>query len=342
MNTIIVSPSGNFYGSEQVLYNFLNKTSNKYRVYVPKSSVFYYKLKELQKHRISGFKSLPWLYFKLCLKVLAGGLKSIYINEGGHIKYAKLLAKIAPKSSIILHIRLLEDCESKRLGVLPSNVKLIGISDFISHKLTDYPHSVIYDPIDVNDLTVSEKINRKKQFTVGIVGRVSETKGVAYYEAFFNHIFLGSFKSTIEFHFFGDVIFSEEVSTKFYETFSNKHYPVFFRGFVQNQDELFGQLDLVLHLNPNEPLGRVGLESWSRGIPFVCFNSGGTGEINKRLGLESFSIDVMEGWEDLLKNRIEKIMKELPSEDISRAKKGIIRNYGSSRYVSELENHFKY
>ena len=43
--TLMVSPSGSFYGSEQVLYSHLDYTKKSYTVFVPFGSFFQKKLK---------------------------------------------------------------------------------------------------------------------------------------------------------------------------------------------------------------------------------------------------------------------------------------------------------
>ena len=69
--TVIVSPSGNFYGSEQVLYDFLLATTQSYIVFVPEKSIFSQKLEKAnlhQKHQLRFFSTskLYLLYIKIC------------------------------------------------------------------------------------------------------------------------------------------------------------------------------------------------------------------------------------------------------------------------------------
>ena len=119
--TLMVSPSGSFYGSEQVLYSHLDYTKKSYTVFVPFGSFFQKKLKRQHKHDVCGFSNIKLLYIKIFLKLLFAGYKTLYLNEGGHIKYAKLIAKLLPFVNVVVHIRLVEDTGSNRLDKLPKN-----------------------------------------------------------------------------------------------------------------------------------------------------------------------------------------------------------------------------
>lgn len=339
--TIIISPSGNFYGSEQVLFNFLSHTTQSYKIYVPRDSIFYRKLQIFNQHGVIGFGDIRWLYFKLFCQLFLGSYKSLYINEGGHVKYAKLIARILRPITVVLHIRLLEDCKANRLGQLPPNMVLVSVSDYISTHLKSYAHHKIYDPLDTLPIIGHAKSRNSQNFCIGIIGRVSGSKGLTYYNKFFEFISSNPFQFPLEFQFFGDIMKKDPAGKSFHEIYKNhKDFPVVFKGFESNQENLYSHLDLVLHLNPNEPLGRIGLESWARGIPFVCFNSGGSGEINQRLEMDSYSVDLIEGWQESLKVKIENIMEGTKSEDLEKARAGVSNFFSVSRYVIDLEQLF--
>src|SRR5450432_1389876 len=87
---LVISPSGNFYGSEQVLFDYLVHTKLKLDVAVPRNSLFYQKLKETQNHhRIFQYdnKRLPAFYTRVYWWLLKGKYDLVYLNEAGHIKY---------------------------------------------------------------------------------------------------------------------------------------------------------------------------------------------------------------------------------------------------------------
>src|SRR5210317_146486 len=97
IKTAIISPSGNYYGSEQTLNSFLNNTRVTYNVYVKYvEGGFYSILNKGKPHKLFKFSNIPLLYIRLAF-VLLFKYNTIYINEGGHIRYIKILAKIFRK-----------------------------------------------------------------------------------------------------------------------------------------------------------------------------------------------------------------------------------------------------
>src|SRR5205809_755091 len=97
---IIIRPSGNFYGSERVLYDYLTLTEQTYDLFVPRNSLLKRKLNNL----VSGENILHeydtsshWkFYLRMAFRLLGGRFKSVYLNEAGHVKYILLLAKLFP------------------------------------------------------------------------------------------------------------------------------------------------------------------------------------------------------------------------------------------------------
>jgi hypothetical protein len=336
--TLIVSPSGNFYGSEQVLYNFLSNTNQNYYVFVPESSMFQEKLKKLNNHKIKGYKNIKILYFKILFLFAINKFKTLYINEGGHINYAKIIAKLYFNKKIFVHLRLVEDCNQNRIGVLPKNLKLISISNYISSLLAKYDHIKLYDPIDTKGITSKTKTPTKTHKTVSIIGRVSSSKGIDNYEQFFLYLRKNQPSIPIEFNFFGDVVKTEPKAASFFKRFENHNEPkITFSGFVKNQELIYSSTDAVLHLNPHEPLGRIGLESWAREIPFICFNNGGTGEINQRLNALKFSINIEEGWEQKLLVLLENVLNNKDTSSIREINALLKVHFNVDKYVKELE-----
>jgi hypothetical protein len=80
------------------------------------------------------------------------------------------------------------------------------------------------------------------------------------------------------------------------------------------------------------------LESWARGIPFVGFDEGGVGEINRRLSMDSYSIVRKSNWPLVLKHKIQIIMTKMDENELAIAKNGISNYFGISRYVYTLED----
>ena len=338
---IIVSPSGSFYGSEQVLYSHLDYTKKSYTVFVPFGSFFSEKLKQQHKHNVYNFSSVRLLYVNFFLKLLFCRYKTLYINEGGHIKYAKLIAKLLPFVNVVVHIRLVEDTTSSRLGKLPKNLKLISISSFIRELLLpEYTSNKIVDPLDISNVSKQKFKLNKQCIRIGIIGRVSLSKGLYNYEKLFNYYFDSQDLKNIRFIFFGDVMDKEKDVLEFFDKYSGLDFPrVEFKGFVENQEQIFSSVDAVLHLNEKEPLGRIGLESWARGIPFVCFNAGGCAEINETLEMKRFSIAFDTDWEVKVIDLISSL-DDFSSSEQDAARLNLQSHFSIERYVKLLENQF--
>ena len=339
--TLIVSPSGSFYGSEQVLYSHLDHTKKSYTVFVPANSFFSEKLKQQHKHNVYNFSSVRLLYVKFFLKLLFCRYKTLYINEGGHIKYAKLIAKLLPFVNVVVHIRLVEDTTSSRLGKLPKNLKLISISSFIRELLLpEYTSIKIFDPLDVSNISKQRFKFNKQCIRIGIIGRVSLSKGLYNYEKLFSYYFSLQDLKNIQFIFFGDVIDKEKEVLEFFDKYSGQNFPqIEFKGFVKDQEKIFSSIDAILHLNEKEPLGRIGLESWARGIPFVCFNAGGCKEINQTLEMERFSLPLDTNWEveviDLISS-----LDNFSNTEQDTARLNLQSYFSIDRYVEQLEKQF--
>jgi glycosyltransferase involved in cell wall biosynthesis len=339
--TIIVSPSGSFYGSEQVLQSHLDYTKQCFTVFVPANSFSYKKLKQKQKHNVCSFSNIKSLYLNIFLKLLFYRYNTLYINEGGHIKYARLIAKLLPFVNVVVHIRLVEDTTPSRLGKLPKNLKLISISSFIRELLLpEYPCIKIFDPLDVSNVSKQRFEFNKQCIRIGIIGRVSLSKGLYNYEKLFSYYFSLQDLKNIQFIFFGDVIDKEKESLKFFDKYSGLDFPqIEFKGFVEDQEKVFSSIDAVLHLNEKEPLGRIGLESWARGIPFVCFNAGGCKEINQTLEMERFSLPLDTNWEveviDLISS-----LDNFSNTEQDTARLNLQSYFSIDRYVKQLEKQF--
>ena len=339
--TLIVSPSGSFYGSEQVLFSHLDHTKKSYTVFVPANSFFCKKLKRQHKHDVCGFSSIKLLYVKIFLKLLFARYKTLYINEGGHIKYARLIAKLLPFVNVVVHIRLVEDTIPSRLGKLPKNLKLISISNYIQGLLLPEDNSIkIVDPLDVTNVSAQRFKLSKEGIRVGIIGRVSLSKGLYNYEKLFSYYFSLPYVKTIQFVFFGDVVDKEKEVLEFFDKYSGLDFPqIEFKGFVENQEQIFSSVDAVLHLNEKEPLGRIGLESWARGIPFLCFNAGGCAEINQTLEMERFSVAFDTDWEVKVIDLISSL-DNFSSSEQDTARLNLQSHFSIDRYVKQLEKQF--
>ena len=267
---IIISPSGNLYGSENVLFDYLKGSSLSFnRIFVPKGSLFQKKLK-VAGYNTFGFTNVKMLYLIIICLLILKQIRTLYCNEAGHVKYVLLLAKFFPKVNFILHVRIIED--TARIKKTPQNVRVIAISKTITNGLNSLSH-LIYDGYEFKKVVNWTTRKQSHILKVGIVGRVTKSKGITL----FTEKFIEKAGSNIEFHFFGDIDidFQNSEEIKMLKTMSTS----IFHGFNSDKNTIYGSIDLLLHLNENEPLGRIFFESLDFGIPFIGIHKGGIGEI---------------------------------------------------------------
>lgn len=301
VKTIVVSPSGNLYGSERVLVDFLKYTSQQYTVYLPKNSLLYKEIEKLKKHHLKHFnpKSLTKLYLLIAIEIIFNGVRSVYINEGGHIKYIKLLAVIFTFVKFTIHIRMIYDAEESRLGhISVSNIQLIAISKYVANKIpAKWKYKTVYDPYLFKEAFDDQNEIPKipgSIFRVGIIGRISETKG------FLDAVLLLKQLETncvdnLEFIFYGSIANNKNVQSKVQELLSFKHVKVRFNGFVDTS-EIYNGIDCICHFCEEEGLGRVFLEAIDELKPFIGFNKGGLIEIASAFQLNNSLINKDDLW----------------------------------------------
>jgi glycosyltransferase involved in cell wall biosynthesis len=341
-DTLIISPSGNFYGSEQVLFDFLIQSNNQYTVYVPEKGRFIERLRSQKKHRIKSFgQNVKLFYIKLFWLLCLGKYKNVYINEGGHIRYIKLLASILKKRRFIIHIRISEDTITSRIGTIPDNIILICISQYIRNLISNADTKnikMIYDPYILNNRkanTTSYGAGENKKIKIGIVGRVTHSKGLKDIETFCDFLENKSI-GNIEINLFGDVEKDKPDVMAFYnKAASYKYVRTLFHGFQENKDAIYTSVDVVIHLNKQEPLGRIFLESLDYQVPIIGFREGGIGEIAKLLELDDFMINKDSNWPEDLYNRITHIESNLFRYSGAREKMGSY--FSASAYCKQVE-----
>lgn len=335
---IIISPSGNFYGSEQVLYDFLQNTTNKYDVFVPKDSLLKHKLQIQNKHQIFEFKNLFWLYSKLSV-LLCFKYKTVYVNEGGHIRYIKLLSGIFKNHKFVVHLRIIEDAISPHLKTIRSNISLVVVSAFLKSYLSNQKNEMIclHDPFNPFVIKQKQLSNNAKVIKIGIIGRVTPTKGLAEIDLFISYT--EKEKYPFEFHFFGNIESNlTEVSMFLEKVNSNIYSKCFFHGFVNSADEIYNSIDLVIHLNRKEPLGRICFESWSYGVPLIGFKNGGIGELSEALGVTNFTVDFKDGWQKKIFQKIFQIETIITTELINSVRNRMNEKFSSEHYTKQIDH----
>lgn len=343
----IISPSGKFYGSEQVLFDFLTETKHCYEVYVLPGA-FYEILLKQQRHIIHKFNCVKKLYLNLVLLLLIGRFDGIYINEGGHIRYLNLLAKLFPHKKFFAHIRLIEDTTKSRLQGTPANVTLIAVSDYITDavkKRNGLPAVTVYDLYRSSSriADIHKPLSDLSIINIGIVGRITDTKGIEYIEKFCDYAEYHS-QGQIIFHFFGNIDKqSIKVSTFIVKANNYKIIKCKFHGFVDDKNAIYRHIDILLHFNQYESLGRIAFEALDYGIPFIGFNRGGIGEITSHLGLSGFMINPdNSNWSSQMLSNVFAVL-ETPAalHNYEHAKQKMQKIYSPQRYVSQIEQLFE-
>jgi len=338
-NTIIISPSGNLYGSEYVLLDFLKNTKKKYFVFIKSRGSFYKKTKNETNHIIQPFSSEKRLYLKLILFLFFRfSVKTVYVNEGGHIRYIKFLAKLFRNRRFIVHVRIKEDTNEARLGALQKNIILISISKYISSFLKPkYKPILIYDPYNVSEKSPSTIKDRK--FNISIIGRVTKTKQL---DNIFPILSFLKNENKICFNFWGNYYESDEWFIAFKKKTANYSDFIFnFKGFNENKEQIYLNTNLVIHLNTVEALGRIIFEAIDFNTPIITFNEGGTGELMQALGLNGLVIKKENAWGENFAKKISNIVSnEDYTQKIMFAKKIIETDFSPKNYTDKIESLF--
>ncbi len=331
IKTIIISPSGHLYGSENVLFDFLKGSTLTYKIYVPEGSLFFEKLNRSGFQSI-GFNNLKLLYFKIFLQLFLQK-RNLILNESGHIKYVKLLAKLLPKRKFVVIIRLLEDCNAN-LYDLPNNIQLIAVSNFIKNNVvSNRPVHVIYDPFELTEIKTLEKNVKSDRISVGVIGRLIESKGLNHFIDLIN-LLTPDQKDCYKFLFFG----TYDNTNVWFQNFKSalEHNPDLsyqFMGFENDQSKLYCSCDVILHLNKNEALGRILFEAINYELPFLCFRQGGTGELASELGFESNTFDNV----NEIPGKLDEVATSIYSDKIENAITFIQVWFSPEKYAQQLE-----
>ena len=340
---LVISPSGNFYGSEQVLLDYLKCTKQHFDVMLPVKSLFAEITgKAITGHRILYFneRHLKKFYLKLFLQLLAGKYNTVYINEAGHSRYLLLLAKFFLSKRFVVHVRIEEDTSVSRWKLFSAaNTQLISISKNIEEKLP-YPSLLLYDLY-----TFSNNEDRPVALTngtvlnIGIIGRITFSKGLRELGKFMEYIKKHQPGSPYKFKMYGDIPVDLRNDPAIEKLKNND--TIEFMGFVESKKAIYKNIDIVLHLSKTEPLGRIFLEAIDEGKPLIGFNSAGIGEIGKLTGLEELLCDPLnENFPEEIFSKLEATRKNYPGYVASIAPKKKIAEavFSAASYTEKLDN----
>jgi len=342
--TIIISPSGNLYGSENVLFDFLSTTGIIYSVYVKKNGLLYNKIASQTEHLVKSFDSEKKLYLKLIFLLFFNKtVKSVYVNEGGHIRYIQLLARIFKKRKFFIHIRIKEDTNKTRIGKPILNIRFICVSKYIETLMSpEYRSLQIYDPYELNGARPDSRQKASDTFKIGIIGRVTQTKGLDDLFPILD-VLKRLTTARISFGFFGNYSDSDTWFLEFRKMLRNycDQFDFHFWGFVENKPSIYGNLDLIVHLNQLEALGRIVFEALDNTIPILSFAEGGVGELMNSLKLNDLLIKKDLNWPRNFASLIADFVSDKQvSEQIMEAKRIIVENFNVQNYCKNLETLF--
>lgn len=335
--TIIISPSGNFYGSEQVLWEYLSQTKKQFTLWVPANSQLGKKLSDNGTvHRVRSFSPgrLPLLYLRIVLQLLKGATH-VYVNEGGHNRWLLLLAGRFPRKHFIVHVRMLEDAQKARWsGRSPKNLRVISISKTVADQLP-VPSHLIYDPYRIPDRRPGRVKRSEDRLIIGVIGRITVTKGLRRLLELVRYL-KDQGERRFVFHLYGET--SREEDDKLVEELLESP-DVRVMGFRDNKEDIYGNIDCVLHLSLEEALGRIFFEAIDYGTPFVGFHAAGIAEIGQLTGLDEWLVSPGDGWQE----RMYGVMKVIDNEYsrladvVSGARQRAADHFCTEKYVVEVD-----
>lgn len=97
-------------------------------------------------------------------------------------------------------------------------------------------------------------------------------------------------------------------------------------------------LDMLLHFNKVEALGRIYLEAIEYGIPLVGFNAGGINELASMMGLERMMVDGNKAtWTEDMKQKIMSMREMWDQASFRKAKKVLEDQLSAQHYTSQIE-----
>lgn len=336
---LVISPSGNFYGSEQVLMDHLRATSLQLDIAAPAGSLFIGMLRrELPQHHVIAFdpRGLTGFYLHVARWLLAGRYDTLYFNEAGHGRYAGVLAKAFPGKRFIIHVRIAEDTAAGRSPKNKKNVTLVTISRYMKDMLGEEA-LLEYDPYPFRPDRQHDDRKVSGSWEVGVIGRITATKGVHDLLAL-TELAAKQPGDRPRFRLYGEEgpdVKGTDIMERLLATGL-----VTRMGFVNDKEAIYRDLDVVLHLSRTEPLGRISFEAMDHRLPLVGFHAAGIGEIGDAVGLTRLLVDPQgeDTTTDLL-NRLREVREdpERCRAEIEAALPVALKKFGLDRYVRAMD-----
>lgn len=97
-------------------------------------------------------------------------------------------------------------------------------------------------------------------------------------------------------------------------------------------------LDMLLHFNKVEALGRIYLEAIEHGIPLVGFNAGGINELASMMGLEGMMVDGEKAtWTEEMTQKVMTMREMWDEASFRKAKEALDNQLSAQHYTSQIE-----
>jgi len=215
----------------------------------------------------------------------------IYSNSSAE-NLGIFVSKILKKKHIA-HIRefMFLDYNSSFIFGKKAKQKFINLSDgsiYVSKavlmsihgdKGKDSKYKVIYNGINITINDLPNKVLNKNEIIFGIVGILDPAKGQDIAIEYFKRLLY--IYPEAKLHIYGDK--AGNYKNKIIKLVSslNLTKSVKFCGFVNNQDVIYKNIDILLMFSKSEGFGRVTIEAALNGIPVIGFDNAGTSELIK-------------------------------------------------------------
>jgi len=295
LRILLIEPIGGLAGSEMVFFDVVKKLKDNKNIeigiFLPEGELYSriknLKIKNIFPYGINNLHKRTFIMkllnlLLMLLTIIKFKPDIIHINQGGIYKHTGILSKLLNIPQIV-HIRIIEDAmKIKPEDIVRYNIKRI-IS--ISHYSASFSKSrlksitdVVYDPY------IPQSVNTIKHGDckiVGNVGRICRTKK--------QHLFVEAAKIVLkenphlEFHLYGgidEIDYFNSLKDIAGNLWNKK---ITYNG-IREPEQIYNEIDLLVHTCDTETLGRVIIEAIDYGIPFIVPDGGGAYEISRIIG----------------------------------------------------------
>lgn len=162
----------------------------------------------------------------------------------------------------------------------PKIEKIICISEAVKKALAPSIRDASRLEVIYSSIKTATKISpksgiKKNEFLIGYVAAFTEEKDHKTFVSTANHLIEHHPETNFKFILIGDGPLLESIKEEA-ETIKDK---IRFTGFIEEVDQVYLQMDLLLHTSKSEALGTSILDAMKFGIPVIASNIGGIPEI---------------------------------------------------------------